>query len=115
MGSCDDQLAVLSRLNPARVRAGGAGAGACRSGSWRWLFAGRRGYARRGKERREMTRFDDRPWWDSTDDKAALKTSRDSFFNGAAAGTTALIVEDDTKSVFGLIALLVATTHLPRA
>jgi CheY-like chemotaxis protein len=53
-----------------------------------------------------MSTSDARSWWDVRHDPAPRTGSRESFFQGAAAGMTALIVEDDSRSVFALIALL---------
>ena len=44
--------------------------------------------------------------WDSGRSPAAVTTSPHQFYAGVAAGTTALIVEDDYRNVFALTALL---------
>ena len=53
-----------------------------------------------------MGTFDRRAEWDHGRDVVRLSTSRDRFYAGAAAGATALIVEDDYRNVFALTALL---------
>jgi CheY-like chemotaxis protein len=44
--------------------------------------------------------------WDISQDKTPFTSARDRFYEGAAAGATALIVEDDSSNVFALSALL---------
>ena len=53
-----------------------------------------------------MGTFDRVAGWDNGGDLVRLTTSRDRFYAGAAAGATALIVEDDYGNVFALTALL---------
>jgi CheY-like chemotaxis protein len=44
--------------------------------------------------------------WDISEDKTPLTSARDRFYEGSAAGATALIVEDDSSNAFALSALL---------
>ena len=53
-----------------------------------------------------MSAFEGRPWWDTSQDLVPATNARDRFFEGAAAGATALIVEDDYRNSFALSALL---------
>jgi CheY-like chemotaxis protein len=53
-----------------------------------------------------MGTFERRAGWDGGRSQAALTTSPQHFYAGAAAGATALIVEDDYRNVFALTALL---------
>jgi CheY-like chemotaxis protein len=47
-----------------------------------------------------------RPAWDAGRNHTAMKSSRDRFWEGAAAGVTALIVDDDPRNTYALTALL---------
>jgi CheY-like chemotaxis protein len=53
-----------------------------------------------------MSTFEGRPEWDTSQDLIPVTNARDRFFEGAAAGATALIVEDDYRNCFALTALL---------
>jgi CheY-like chemotaxis protein len=54
----------------------------------------------------QMSTFEGRPQWDTSQDLIPVTNARDRFFEGAAAGATALIVEDDYRNCFALTALL---------
>ena len=53
-----------------------------------------------------MSTFEGRPGWDTSHDQAPLTSARDRFYEGAAAGATALIVDDDYRNMFALSAVL---------
>jgi CheY-like chemotaxis protein len=53
-----------------------------------------------------MNPFDGPPARAPSPDQTLLTRSRDRFYDGAAAGTTALIVDDDYRSGFALTAVL---------
>jgi len=53
-----------------------------------------------------MSTFEGQPGWDTSQDHAPLTSSKDRFYDGAAAGATALIVEDDYRNMFALSAVL---------
>jgi len=53
-----------------------------------------------------MSTFEGQPAWDTSQDQAPLTSSRDRFYQGAAAGATALIVDDDDRNMFALSAVL---------
>ena len=53
-----------------------------------------------------MSTCEGRPGWDTSQDLIPVTNARDRFFEGAASGATALIVEDDYRNCFALTALL---------
>jgi CheY-like chemotaxis protein len=53
-----------------------------------------------------MSSFHSRPVADASQDRASQATSRDEFYQGACAGLTALIVDDNQGNRFALTALL---------
>ena len=52
-----------------------------------------------------MSTFEGQLAWDTSQDQAPLTSSKDRFYEGAAAGATALIVDDD-RNMFALSAVL---------
>ena len=50
--------------------------------------------------------FVGRRGWETGQDQTSIKSSRDRFYEGAAAGATALIVDDDARNTFALTAVL---------
>jgi hypothetical protein len=63
----------------------------------------------------QVSTFEGRPGWDTSQDLIPVTNARDRFFEGAAAGATALIVEDDYRNCFALTALLAPGSHRPFA